>query len=532
MKYLLPFLVIFLASCGEKTGTKKSVIHNTSTVEIEDESPREPVTFTRPSIKLPASAFADFNRVKKKHRYVPFFCTTQDGNLFVTSKKAFVMNDLFNKKILKTSLFGLCAENGDTLLKNEYDRIGNPGLFSDGIIEVHNEKGYALFDYINKRFIGEIYDIIFPSKIKGYLAIAKKNEAYFKLYDDGTVRKLNENEFRPDYQSIRKHLIVDTRSEDFGLWVNTELFKAEWPESESAGLFVTPSYLRNLGIFPDLIPGITLEGSESGIEDFHTSKVASRKRNKKTQSLLISFVEKGIDARGWTTEQHHIVTTDKQNKVKDKRKVNSLSDYAMQNSCENCIFSGSRFVNDSILEVRYWLYADNEFAKKGMDTLFIAMTQFSYYAISPEGKIKALHEGSLFPMASIIELNQDYLRGCFLKSSKQFPGLYDLPVKEGFDAIEDQSDQWVAELDHLTALDIRFMINEIYARHGYIFSDRRFDNYFKSQKWYKGTSRNVDAKLTPLEKQNIYFLQSIEKQLMLTNGTIRKPERKLLYWAG
>ena len=530
---VFPFiLLLFLYSCDEKPQTKESNTVSNEEVISEDKTPREPVTFKRPSIQLPSSALADFNRLKKKHRFVPFYCSTQDGNLFVTSKTAFTMDDVYNKKTLKSARFGLCTEEGDTLLKTDYDRIGNPGLFSDGIIEVHSQKGYALFDYINKRFIGDNYDIIFPSNIMGYLAIGRKNNDYYKLYDDGTIRKLKDHEMRPNYQNMRKNLIIDTRSEDFGLWVSTDLFNSEWPESESAGLFVSPSYLRNLGIFPDIIPGITLEGSESGIEDFHTKKAVGRKRNEKTRSFLVAFMEKGIDARGWTTEEQHIITTDKQNRLKDKRKVNSLSDFAMQNSCANCIFSGSRFVNDSLLEVRYWLYTDNEFAKKGMDSLFVAMTQFSYYSISPEGLIKPLHESSLFPMASIIELNQEQLKGCFLKNSSQFNGLYDLPVKEGFDSGEGPSEQWVAELDHLTALDIRFMINEIYARHGYIFTDKRFDNYFRSQNWYRGVSRNVDAKLTPLEKQNIYFLQSIEKQLKLNNGYFEMPTRKLLYWAG
>jgi len=167
-----------------------------------------------------------------------------------------------------------------------------------------------------------------------------------------------------------------------------------------------------------------------------------------------------------------------------------------------------------------------------MDTFFIAMTQYSYFNISSKGKIIALHEGSLFPMASLVPLDQKMLEGCFLKHKRQFAdydkiALWYTEEMEEYDYVE-----WVAELNMLTAEDIRLVINEIYARHGYIFSDRKMDAYFRSLKWYKPTSRNVDNRLTPLEKQNILFLQGMEKRLKNNERDLLKPILKHLVWAG
>jgi hypothetical protein len=76
------------------------------------------------------------------------------------------------------------------------------------------------------------------------------------------------------------------------------------------------------------------------------------------------------------------------------------------------------------------------------------------------------------------------------------------------------------------------MINEIYARHGYIFGDKQLNNYFRSLKWYKPRNRKVDQLLTPLEKQNIYFLQTIEKQLKQNEREQLQAKRRVLVWAG
>jgi len=530
-KLLVLLLLALLAACSSEVNEDKTTAVLDNTIEKhEDNSPREPITFTRPDIQLPNSSLADFNRVKKNFKQVPFICLTQNGNLFLVSNAPY--EPYSDEKKKKKVLFGLASAKGDTLLPLIYERISNPGIFSDVVVEVYSEKGYQLFDYVNKRFIGETYELIFPSNIMGYLAVGRKKDEFFKLYDDGTVKKIENKEHYPSYRSITKHLKINLQSEDFGLWVSTKLFAAQDKAWEEAGMYIAPSFLRQLGIIPEIIHGITLKSSESGIAEFKATEVKHHKPAKGGQSLIVSFMEHGIEGRSYTNEEQHIVTVDKENKIKARKKLNSLSDYTQQNSCEDCIFSGTRFVNDSLLEVRYWVWADNDFAKKGMDTFFVAMTQFSYFTIAHNGKIIPLHEGSLFPMASVMPLDSKMLEGCFLKNSRQFKDYGTLAKNFESDMNEMDYLDWAVELKRLTADDIRLVINEIYARHGYIFSDRKMDAYFRSLKWYKPISRNVDNKLTPLEKQNITFLQGIEKQLRNNELEQLKPVLKPIMWAG
>ena len=57
------------------------------------------------------------------------------------------------------------------------------------------------------------------------------------------------------------------------------------------------------------------------------------------------------------------------------------------------------------------------------------------------------------------------------------------------------------------------MRNEIYARHGYIFSNKNLTDVFSSASWgYKPTKKEVTKEFNPIEKQNVALLQKHEKQ--------------------
>ncbi|MGL4395538.1 MAG: YARHG domain-containing protein [Hyphomicrobium sp.] len=66
----------------------------------------------------------------------------------------------------------------------------------------------------------------------------------------------------------------------------------------------------------------------------------------------------------------------------------------------------------------------------------------------------------------------------------------------------------VAELRGLSGKDLAIARNEIYARRGYIFNDKRLDAYFRSKPWYQPRSRNV--KLSAREQENVDLIRSRE----------------------
>jgi len=60
--------------------------------------------------------------------------------------------------------------------------------------------------------------------------------------------------------------------------------------------------------------------------------------------------------------------------------------------------------------------------------------------------------------------------------------------------------------------DARRLRNEIYARHGKRFQDRRLQAYFQSFDWYRPNPGYRDTLLTPIERQNIAKILAHEKE--------------------
>ncbi len=65
-------------------------------------------------------------------------------------------------------------------------------------------------------------------------------------------------------------------------------------------------------------------------------------------------------------------------------------------------------------------------------------------------------------------------------------------------------------LNSTSKADLKIMRNEIFARHGYIFSTDAMKKHFGAQSWYKPTSSNVDKLLNEVEKINITRIKEAE----------------------
>ena len=68
------------------------------------------------------------------------------------------------------------------------------------------------------------------------------------------------------------------------------------------------------------------------------------------------------------------------------------------------------------------------------------------------------------------------------------------------------------DVEHQTPWGMKVMLNEIYARQGYIFKDADLRKHFAKEKWYKGKERSLSKiKLTQTEVQNIDFIKKYQK---------------------
>lgn len=67
------------------------------------------------------------------------------------------------------------------------------------------------------------------------------------------------------------------------------------------------------------------------------------------------------------------------------------------------------------------------------------------------------------------------------------------------------------DLKNLPKLDLEIIKNAIFARHGYSFKKETFRQFFNQSAWYVPVSNNVDAELSPLEKENAALLNRFIK---------------------
>lgn len=65
-------------------------------------------------------------------------------------------------------------------------------------------------------------------------------------------------------------------------------------------------------------------------------------------------------------------------------------------------------------------------------------------------------------------------------------------------------------LCQLNSTELALLRNAYYAKHGYIFSMQEYSNYFYQYEWYYPDSKNVESRLTNLDKSNIALVQKYE----------------------
>lgn len=73
------------------------------------------------------------------------------------------------------------------------------------------------------------------------------------------------------------------------------------------------------------------------------------------------------------------------------------------------------------------------------------------------------------------------------------------------------------EVRNITEEDMAIGRNEIYARHGYIFQEEMYREYFESKSWYTGTTPsdqfNADLVFNDFEKKNVEMIKRIEDEV-------------------
>lgn len=68
------------------------------------------------------------------------------------------------------------------------------------------------------------------------------------------------------------------------------------------------------------------------------------------------------------------------------------------------------------------------------------------------------------------------------------------------------------QLEDKTLEELALLRNEIFARHGYVFTSNVLQLYFNNQNWYNPKNNNSAIKLSKIETDNVNLLKSIENK--------------------
>lgn len=450
-------------------------------------------------------------KLAKKSWNVEFFAKTYRGVFFLSKNNEDLYADNgINKKVR----FGLIGAKSKRLLNTEFESIGNPGLILDDYMEVKKDGKYGLYNYAEERLIPAEYDAIYPSKIVAYIAIGQKGSSFYKIYADGTSKPFGDHQPAPNYIRLLREYRFNLESEHYGLWISAEPLDYYEPgegfPDYANGLLFPPSYLMRLKLFPDAVNQVNIGWAGNDGDSLDLNLVSVKKRNDDVTALVTSFFYYATESRGYENTQRYLVTLDRKNTVKASKELLNYSNYAFEDACASEWMQPTvRFLNDSIVEVRNYVSESSD-----TNTIpYFAYTKYEHYQILADGTVKTLGSG-IFPMTAAVVLTRDHFKGSFSRSlygeEAMKTELYESP---------DPEDSEVYQLpiyactNQLSANDLEYMRNEIYARHGFKFKDQKWAALFKSFKWYKATRSNVDALLTPIEKKNLQLIKQLEKEL-------------------
>lgn len=432
---------------------------------------------------------------------VPYASIIQ-GQLFLFVIKGEWKENYWNEdkqKAPKTYQVGLVTEENKCIIPVKYDKIYNMGGTAANLIEVELDGKFGAYDITGKQLLKPEFDGIYPyKKGKGVWVQVRKGKNFGwlstneivqmdanshedeELFKAPTISKLIENwNFDSDSLSLIPIFnVIDTGVYDEG----------------GLGLIVLPSYLYQLGIVPEFQRSWMVHPSSFGNE----STVATVYKSKKVgqvNTLMTTFNQTFMDARGYSTENYDVVTVNDQLERVDVLPIEVDMDIQI---CSNDI--KLQFVTDNIIEIK----------RTGLTnySAYKLMTHYRYYRITPDGKIMPLDVKGDFQCTRIIKMTDSYFEGCYSR---------DITEDELLEAQanENEENEFLnyTQFQHLSIEDLDVMRNEIFAAHGYQFKNKKWQDYFSSKSWYQAQFDDVNDQLTAIEKHNIQVILDLKEKM-------------------
>jgi len=515
--FLLSLLALGLFACG---GGESSSAEAPASETAEEAAPAPVVRNTPPS--EPGEGFSpDYSLVhrkdlvptlqalEEKFGLAPFFIEHTNPMLFLVTEDDWALK--WGEMLVQEGVrYGLATAEGNAVLPLEYDKIYNADATAKGYIEVEQNGKRGLFNYQTNALIPAEYDLIFPAGQGGGIAIGQKGPRLVTIQADGSESALPEGSNPPKYADLVADLSFDYLDGSSGA-----LFYSYHDSEGDPGFFgsfdlfyVLPSYLQPLSYLPEIINNSDGEMSKTRVQG--EAELLATKDNG-ISTFLTSFIDEGVDARGYFNQSNTLVTLDAANQRIDSVRLRENVDVHYLPVCRDNF--RYRALSNNVVEVEN-ISAAGE--------VHSSMTRFSYYRISKSGAIVQLESNATFHQAHFTRLEPRHFQVCWGD-----------PVEPNDpDSYEGENDGNYLTANHLTIEDLDIMRNEIFALYGYRFQSEKWQQYFGEKDWYTPTSDNVDDQLTEQDKYNIDQILETKADMEANPEQYSQPSRTWYYPAG
>ena len=503
MRRILNLLIafVFLFGCtGNGDSVKKEQIHK-KPISEEKVNPTIPQKTTQTFHFLDSDESNLINKLDSLYTRSPYF-TKPNENLLL-----YVCIGYWNERKYDDQKkypygdnlkFGIINKQLEVLLPIAYEKIYNPDLTADGYIEIQKNDLLGLFNYETNEIIECEFEVIFPSNTRA-IAIGKIENEYFNIYKNEKIL-IQDTSKIPKYSEILKNHTFDALDSNITYLIDSYYNYYDGDPVEGSGVVVTPSYLNQLDILPEIQPNIVINrDGDFGIVESEIKMLETRSFGEKVTAFISSFYEEGVDGRGYQLNQKRIITVNEENELVSNR---IMAEYDENNEFYYCKKGNPTliFINDTLIELKKMAINPNEYS------VYRTMPQYIYYSFNSKGELEELTSNRYFDFTKYVKIDSSYFSGCFTQYTEE--------NKEYF-----YGDVYL--LEHLSINDLDIMRNEIFADYGYTFKSEKWSEYFGNKEWYSPHYENVDSLLNEIDKYNIELI-------LLTKEKLKSEEKKII----
>ncbi|MEO3402714.1 YARHG domain-containing protein [Mucilaginibacter sp. CAU 1740] len=502
--FALPAIVIAL--CGfVLAGTKHKTTAKTHKPLTEDTSKKYfPITL---------KAFANAAILKARYDSIPWFSHVQGKTYFYVVKGEWNMYPVLQRgnEVLQNCKMGLVGPDLKEIIPVSFDLIRDIGGTFPGLIEVEKDHKRGFYNLSGKPVIPVEYDQVFPIDSNKYKAVLRKGHDLYWLKNNYTISGKTNLNITQVFGMLKISLPL-TEKDAAG---NIIEFNSQ---KESQSIYLPPSHLTDLDLLtPSMFykkpfrknPYPAFKQTDN-LKKENITEPTNKNSNNWFKSILYSITEHFIFGRTqfYTTKKLVLVDA-KRNQVYGK---DIFVDYSQPSGLQLsrpylCNEYSARAINDSLIEVKASVLTSIDLYN---DDKLSAMPGYHYFALK-NNKMTELQSNRIFSFTQYSKMDDRYLRGCYT---------YTLHT----DSVNRESQQ----ANQLSKEALLYAKNEIYASYHYKFTDKRWNDIFQENQFFKslnpGTQSrdNVDNLLTAIDKYNIEWIDQKLKTMSRQSLTASK----------